>query len=81
MGYYTRVFSKITAIPSHNELVRELAADYPDFLLTCEREEAGLWRTLLLSHSNGDPIAEIDQSSTSDGVFWRERGCYRDRGY
>jgi hypothetical protein len=66
MAYYTRVLSKRDECPSFDELAR-IAASHPNIGLSPQQGNAGSWNSLLLSYSDGEPIAAIERNVVADG--------------
>jgi len=72
MGYYTRVLSKRSDAPTHEELERTLHAARPDVNLSIEEGAGANWTELVLSHRDGPDIAAIERNPVADGSLGAE---------
>jgi hypothetical protein len=72
MGYYTRVLSKRSDAPTHEELERAVHASHPEVALSIEEGDGADWISLLLSHQDGTAIAAIERNTVADGSLGAE---------
>jgi hypothetical protein len=72
MGYYTRVLSKRSDVPTHEELERILHAARPDVTISMEEGIGANWTNLVLSHREGPEIAAIERNPVADGSLGSE---------